>query len=1216
MLKEMRPKNFTTLLVALLALAACLFVAGASAQRSGARPSNDNAARGGDQPKRVFIGRGNDSQRGSRITIKSDNPLNDYSAYRSGDRFYVVLPKAAAGSVARGGNGKGYSDMQVQQRGDSVVLSYRVQPGAKPRVEQKFNRLDVVFDVDEGGQQAANNQGDAARTNPPAENRSQNATGQHASQPTAAATSSTSSSQTATSASERRPATTPEATREQTATAATAASAAPTTAAVVPPTAGAEQGTQNGGAQPSTNQAQEAAASSTPAGEPQVAQAQPPSAVSPITTSQPAANTQAGTSFGTFLLRNWALALVFALVVVGLGLIFAARRTSAHAPAIDDESDEARIKTLEERGKTRLDAAAAVATEPIVKTKSAAKTESKSATKIETKSESKPETKTEVKTETVAKLDAVGESSLDAKPLAAASLLAGGAVVGKSRKKSRKEARQEAKRKKKGAHVEETVRDDETAATVSLAEPFVEEAATLEAVAEVAVAEPILATTEAASDKTIEAASGETETILAVPAGVEEVEQVSNEAVPVEEAAVGIEAVKIIEASPAEASVASPVTELEPALAPDSETVQAETRRLLEGEEYNSAVVGSRDPMARQMIAAELLSALAGRNAARRARAVAAFVEQGYYDETAHDLRSADAPAERAAAARSLALLGDRSATPHLVKALEDPAIDVRRAAVEALGTLRDPSAVAPLESLLEREKNERNRIPNRVIRNAVESCREGYSEVNAEAHSVAPVVETRETVSALESTHAVEHAPAVEDATAVETFVAQSAEATASESVEESSASLTPFVVEPAAESVSDAAPREETRDEEEETLVAEANTFITTEAPGVLEEVGVEPFGEPIAEDAAPRSTDSFAPVKESAQAALFEDASAEVTSDIEPSTADDADNREVAVSEVAPGEWFDFDMRELEDEGQTAATVEHTVEPAAHASLIEFSSGEALSTPALTEAETTIEEPSPSIETARDLEVVGADEPLPSHVMQEHAEPELAGQEPVEQEEHGMQEHVPVSDVREKGIAPLDEFSTVPASLQHRLASHEPSERAAAVVELSHVDTDEAFQHICSAFDDESKDVRSAAARALFELRADRAESFTRALREAGPERRREIGAAISSSGLAAESISQLTGESREKTYEAFSLLFLMAKAGEVQPLVRAIEGHPNNEVRLAVVKLLALSGQKEILPAFRRLAVRGSLPTEVRSAVMEAIYQISSSQPSAA
>ena len=61
--------------------------------------------------------------------------------------------------------------------------------------------------------------------------------------------------------------------------------------------------------------------------------------------------------------------------------------------------------------------------------------------------------------------------------------------------------------------------------------------------------------------------------------------------------------------------------------------------------------------------------------------------------------------------------------------------------------------------------------------------------------------------------------------------------------------------------------------------------------------------------------------------------------------------------------------------------------------------------------------------------------------------------------------------------------------------------------------------------------------------------------------------------------------------------------------MQPLVRAIEDHPSNEIRLAVVKLLALSGQQEILPYFRRLAVRGSLPSDVRSAVMEAIYQIS-------
>ncbi len=147
------------------------------------------------------------------------------------------------------------------------------------------------------------------------------------------------------------------------------------------------------------------------------------------------------------------------------------------------------------------------------------------------------------------------------------------------------------------------------------------------------------------------------------------------------------------------------------------------------------------------------------------------------------------------------------------------------------------------------------------------------------------------------------------------------------------------------------------------------------------------------------------------------------------------------------------------------------------------------------------------------------------------------------------------------------------------------------------------------IVRAFDDPSAEVRNAAARALSELWADLAASFTRALREASPERRRKIGAAISGSGLAANAINSLTGESRERTYDAFSILFLMAKAGEVQPLMQAISKHTNIEVRLTAIKLLALSNQPQVLPALRNLAAREALPAEVQSAVMEAIYLIS-------
>jgi hypothetical protein len=206
-------------------------------------------------------------------------------------------------------------------------------------------------------------------------------------------------------------------------------------------------------------------------------------------------------------------------------------------------------------------------------------------------------------------------------------------------------------------------------------------------------------------------------------------------------------------------------------------------------------------------------------------------------------------------------------------------------------------------------------------------------------------------------------------------------------------------------------------------------------------------------------------------------------------------------------------------------------------------------------------------------------------------------------------------------EKGIAQgTDDSKSVPALILKRLESDESSERAAALNDLARMGGDDSFRLITKSFDDSSAEVCNAAARALHDLQSDRAASFTRALREGSHERRRKIGAALAGSGLATEAIDNLTGESREWTYDAFSLLFLMAKAGEVQPLMQAIEDHTNIEVRLAVVKLLALSGQPEVVPAFRRLALRGSLPSEVRSAVMEAIYQISSqareSAPSAA
>ncbi|MBA3805070.1 MAG: hypothetical protein H0X14_05080, partial [Acidobacteria bacterium] len=198
-------------------------------------------------------------------------------------------------------------------------------------------------------------------------------------------------------------------------------------------------------------------------------------------------------------------------------------------------------------------------------------------------------------------------------------------------------------------------------------------------------------------------------------------------------------------------------------------------------------------------------------------------------------------------------------------------------------------------------------------------------------------------------------------------------------------------------------------------------------------------------------------------------------------------------------------------------------------------------------------------------------------------------------------------------EEPIAVERDGAHTPETDLNKPSSATERERAAAVMDLAHPGSEDTFVKIGAAFDDPSQQVRERAARSLFNFSADRVASFKRIMQESSIERRRRIGAAIASSGMAMEAIKDLTSQSGTRAYEALLVLSLMAKAGEVESLILAIEEHPNTEVRLALVKLLALSGERDVLSAFRHLATRDSLPIAVRSSIMEAIYQINNPRP---
>jgi hypothetical protein len=150
---------------------------------------------------------------------------------------------------------------------------------------------------------------------------------------------------------------------------------------------------------------------------------------------------------------------------------------------------------------------------------------------------------------------------------------------------------------------------------------------------------------------------------------------------------------------------------------------------------------------------------------------------------------------------------------------------------------------------------------------------------------------------------------------------------------------------------------------------------------------------------------------------------------------------------------------------------------------------------------------------------------------------------------------------------------------------------------------------FDDVAQSLDDPCPDIRKKAVRDLYELDPDRAATLVNdALRAGSPEERRRIGTALADSGLLYEAIDDLMGENHESCYGAFSLLFLVAKAGVVQPLTTVIEKHPSLDLSLAVIRLLASSGEPEVVPALQKLSVNSSLPLELQAAANEALTQL--------
>ncbi len=170
-----------------------------------------------------------------------------------------------------------------------------------------------------------------------------------------------------------------------------------------------------------------------------------------------------------------------------------------------------------------------------------------------------------------------------------------------------------------------------------------------------------------------------------------------------------------------------------------------------------------------------------------------------------------------------------------------------------------------------------------------------------------------------------------------------------------------------------------------------------------------------------------------------------------------------------------------------------------------------------------------------------------------------------------------------------------------------------RSAAVSALGLIDHESVLATILIALADGSREVRAAAARTLSGFSFDRADAYVRVMETADAETLQNVARACITTGIVAQAVDRLASEDRHQAYEAFSLLSLMAKANETQPILDAIQSHKDDEVRLSAIRVLNVAAQPDLAPTLRSMASGEGLTENVRTAILEVLYKLDQDQP---
>jgi len=201
-------------------------------------------------------------------------------------------------------------------------------------------------------------------------------------------------------------------------------------------------------------------------------------------------------------------------------------------------------------------------------------------------------------------------------------------------------------------------------------------------------------------------------------------------------------------------------------------------------------------------------------------------------------------------------------------------------------------------------------------------------------------------------------------------------------------------------------------------------------------------------------------------------------------------------------------------------------------------------------------------------------------------------------VEQAHDEFEEDEEVRDLAVRVLAAFKTRNSVESLGQIALYDLSSNLRSKAVTILSDFDHQSVFETILLACADPTREVRAAAARGLFRFSFDRADAWTRIAETNDEFRMKQSARAAIEADLVDRSFDRLVHEDMKIAYEAFTFVTLLIKAGETEKVFKALEGHPDVNVKKALLHVIKVIKDPNALDGLYSMLETSDLTEELR------------------